>query len=91
MKQYEVIGYGWMEFFKEWSIYLGAEFLQMLVGCAWIGICFSFLGFIYCYLSFYRKGKSDRSYWLAYQDLDKVARQVVFGFIMFLVMTIAAS
>ncbi len=82
-----------MDTLKEWAEFIGLEVLQVVIGCAWIVVMLSFIGFILCYLKYYRKGvkENNKAYLYAYREMEKFARQVVGGFLIFIMMSIAAS
>ena len=73
----------------EWFFLGLSEIVKAAIGCIWLGMLLGFVLFIYNYFKFYdlgvRQGKKGAL--LSYRDMDKKARQIVMGFIMFLITT----
>ena len=65
------------------------EFGQAILGAIWLGMIIAFILFLYQYMHFYNEGvrNGKKEYEITYKQLDKSARKVVLGFIMFIVMS----
>ena len=71
----------------DWWPTLWQEVIQTLIGSLWISIGLMFILFYYHYFSYYHKGfrLSQRSFELAYRDLDKIARSISVCFLLYLI------
>ena len=62
---------------------------QALCGGLWLFFFAAFSGFVVQYWRYYYKGyyAHEKAYAKAYDDMEKIARQIVIGFMLFLAMT----
>lgn len=69
---------------KVWA--LRGDIAQAVIGCFWIGVLTCFIMFIYDYnrLYYYGKVKRIKKYEMSYNQLERHARRIVLGFILFL-------
>ena len=67
--------------------FLTSHSLEAFLGFVWNILAFSFVMFIYHWFAAYNKAKNDKTdnkiHKIAYRDIDKRARPIMVGFVMF--------
>jgi hypothetical protein len=96
MKQYSADGETALDEFKdisyEWAEFFLTEFVTSFLSFIWVAILSTFSMFIFTFVKNYYCGyiKGDKRSQLQYNDMDKIARQVVFGFVLFIICSVTA-